>query len=98
MTLQPHVPSEERTQPGFPPTPAEQGMVMPHRIPQYLRSARTRRVSPEDASAILLLNLIREVHVCLSEAKGSEEADAAIDRAIERSMERIEGVPLLKAV
>lgn len=48
----------------------------------YIRETKMRGVSPEAASAVLLLNLVREVHSALSQVVGTDEATAAVDRAV----------------
>lgn len=52
----------------------------------YIQQSRLRGVDPEAASAVLLLNLVREVHRTLSDIAGPMAASEVVDRAISRSL------------
>jgi hypothetical protein len=51
----------------------------------YMDEARYRGVAPESASAVLLLNVLREVHTFLSQQHGNTIADDIIQAAITKS-------------
>jgi hypothetical protein len=56
-------------------------------VSEYIAEARSLGVRPEEASAVLLLNLVRETHMILLRQHGPSVADEAIESATSRSLD-----------